>query len=112
MEIHKGSYRVVEDPKASVYGWWETVIASTATGQALKIVAIQEFDDDIICFVDWKTMKFLTNGFFRKRKSMDGKEYFELRATTGYSYIVDIALFGEMQYTKPSGNAIIYSISY
>lgn len=112
LEGSKGAYRVVEDPKESVFGWWESTIASTSTGQSLKIVALQELDDDVIPFIDWDSVKFRTNGFFRKRQSPDGRTYFEVRNTTGFAYIVDLCLFGEMEYTKPGHNGIIYGVSY
>lgn len=111
MEIHQGAYKVVGTPKRSQYGWTEVTIASTKTGEALNIVAIQEMDDDIIPIVDWSTITFRTNGSFKKRKSPDGNEYFEVRNTTGYAYIVDTCLFGEMEYRKPGHNAIIYGIT-
>lgn len=112
LEAQKGPYKVVEDPKASLYGWTEVTIATTTTGQAIKIVAIQEMDDDIIPIVDWSAITFRTNGFFKKRKSPNGLEYFEVRNTTGYQYIVDISLFGEMEFRKPGQCGIIYGISY
>ncbi len=112
LEAQKGPYQVVQDPKASLYGWTEVMIASTKTGQALKIVAIQEMDDDIIPLIDWSSMKFCSNGFFKKRKSPEGLEYFEVRNTTGYQYVVDVSLFGEMVYQKPGQSGIIYGISY
>lgn len=112
LEVQKGPYQVVSDPKASLYGWTEVMIASTKTGQALKIVAIQEMDDDIIPLLDWTTMTFHSNGFFKKRKSPDGIEYFEIRNTTGYQYVVDVSLFGEMEFRKPGQCGIIYGINY
>jgi len=112
METNKGAYRVVGEPKASEYGWWETTIASTSSGEALKIVGIQEMDDDIIPIVDWKGITFRSNGLFRKRKAPDGKSYYEIRATTGYSYLIDVCLFGEMEYRKPNGSGIVHTISY
>lgn len=112
LEAQKGPYKVVDDPKASLYGWTECMIASTTTGQALKVIAIQEMDDDIIPLMDWKSITFRTNGFFKKRKSPQGLEYFEVRNTTGYQYIVDISLFGEMEFRKPGQSGIIYGISY
>ncbi len=112
LQAQKGAYQVVEDPKASLYGWTETMIASTTTGQALKVVAIQEMDDDIIPIMDWRSITFRTNGFFKKRKSPNGLEYFEIRNTTGYQYIVDISLFGEMEFRKPGQCGILYGISY
>lgn len=112
LEAQKGPYQVVQDPKASLYGWTEVMIASTKTGQALKIVAIQEMDDDIIPLMDWTTITFHSNGFFKKRKSPEGIEYFEVRNTTGFQYIVDVSLFGEMEFRKPGQCGIIYGVSY
>lgn len=111
LEVQKGGFVVTQAPKSNIYGWTEISLASVATGMELKLVGIQEFDDDIIAIVDWNSMVFRSNGGFKKRQSPDGKEYFEQRATTGYSYIVDICLFGEMEYSKPGHNGIIYGIT-
>lgn len=110
LETQKGGYRVVKDPSASLYGWTEITIGSVKGN--LKIVGLQEMDDDVIFGVDWSTMKFVTNGMFRKRQAPDGKVYYESRATTGYQYFVDICCFGEMAFHKPGQNFVIYSISY
>lgn len=100
----------VGDKKASIYGWDEIEINSVKG--KLKIVGIQEWDDDVIAMVDMKSMVFRSNGFFRKRKSPSGDEYFEVRNTSGYQYIVDISLFGELEINKPGQNGIIFGISY
>lgn len=100
----------MEDKKASVYGWDEIVI-NTVKGK-LKVVGIQEWDDDTIPLLDMKSMVFRSNGMFQKRKNPDGDEYFEVRNTTGFQYIVDICLFGELEVNKPGHNGIIYGISY
>jgi len=100
----------VEDKKASVYGWDEIVI-NTVKGK-LKVVGIQEWDDDTIPLLDMKSMVFRSNGMFQKRKSPEGEEYFEVRNTTGFQYIVDICLFGELEVSKPGQCGIIYGISY
>lgn len=96
--------------KASMYGWDEIVI--TSVKGTLKVVMIQEWDDDVIAIMDMSTLVFRSNGFFQKRKAPDGKEYYEVRNTTGYQYILDICLFGELEFTKPGQNGIIYGISY
>lgn len=111
LELQKGSFRVVEDPKESLYGWLEMKIANV-TGQIIKLVGIQEMEDDIIPLVDWRSITFRTNGFFRKRISPDGREYFEVRNTNGFQYLVDICLFGECEYRKPGHSAIIFNINY
>lgn len=100
----------VEDKKASLYGWDEIVINSVKG--KLTIVGIQEWDDDVIALLDMKSMIFRSNGFFQKRKSPEGQEYFEVRNTTGFQYIVDVCLFGELEINKPGHNGIIYGISY
>lgn len=96
--------------KASLYGWDEIQITSVKGN--LTVVGIQEWDDDVIAILDMKSMVFRSNGFFKKRKSPDGTEYFEVRNTTGFQYIVDICLFGELEINKPGNNGIIYGISY
>lgn len=112
IEASKGAFNVqVGSQKATQYGWMEIVVGSVAKG-SLKLVGVQEMDDDIIMFLDWRALKFYSNGFFRKRKSPDGIEYFEVRATSGYSYIVDICLFGDLIVQRPSYCGILYSISY
>jgi len=111
VEASKGAYFVSpSSKKASQYGWTEISIGSV-TNQELKFVGVQEMDDDIIIYLDWRALKFYSNGFFRKRKSPDGIEYFEVRATTGFQYIVDVCLFGDLVVHRPSYCGIMYGIS-
>ncbi len=111
-QIEKGSFAVTSAPKRSEYGWTDMTIASTQTGDTLTISAVQEMPDDVIFAIDWTSMKFLSNGGFKKRTSPDGRMFYEIRNTTGYQYIVDTCLFGEVQHTKPSNNGVLYGISY
>ncbi len=112
IEASKGAFNVRPGSQsASQYGWMEIEVGSVTKG-GLKLVGVQEADDDVIFFIDWRALKFYSNGFFRKRKSPDGTEYFEQRATSGYSYIIDMCLFGEMVLIRPSYCGIMYSISY
>jgi hypothetical protein len=112
IENSKGAFNVVPNTqKASQYGWMELTVGSVAKG-GLKIVGVQEMDEDVIYFIDWRALKFYSNGFFRKRKSPDGIEYFEIRAQTGYQYIVDICLFGDLIVLRPSYCGVLYGISY
>ena len=113
VEAQKGPYVVTKNASASLYGWTELEI--TSVKGSLKLVGIQEMDDDIIPIVDWKTMTFNTNGGFKKRMAPDGREYFEVRSSAangGYKYIVDLCLFGEMSYELIGQNAIIHTIDY
>jgi hypothetical protein len=111
LEVGKGAFNVVPNStKVNVYGWTE-ISVFTVKG-VIKIVGIQEIDDDYIMFIDWRALKLHSNGFFRKRVSPDGKEYYEVRATTGYYYITDICFFGDLVLYRPSYCGILYSISY
>lgn len=101
----------VEGKTASLYGWDEITINSVKG--KLTIVGIQEWDDDVIAIMDMKSLVFRSNGFFQKRKNPDTEnEYFEVRNTSGYQYILDVMLFGELEVSKPGQNGIIYGISY
>lgn len=111
-QIEKGAYAVVGAPKRSEYGWQEMTIASTKSGETLDIAGVQEMPDDIIFIIDWNSMKFMSNGGFKKRISPDGRMFFEIRNTTGYQYVVDTCLFGELKHMKPGNNGVIHSISY
>jgi hypothetical protein len=110
IEVSKGAYKVTPDSmKANLYGWTE--IEVTSVKGTLTLVGIQEMDDDIIMYMDWNALKFYSNGFFRKRSNPEtGEEYFVVRNTTGYQYLVDIALFGDLVLEKPGHCAIMYGI--
>jgi len=110
LEVAKGPYNVVPNSrKANTYGWTEIEVGGVG-GQVLKLVGVQECDDDVIYFLDWDSITFYSNGLFKRRRAPDGKEYFEARATTGYSYILDHCLFGDLVCTAPWKNAILHSI--
>lgn len=111
VEASKGAFNVVPKSKnASQYGWTEIKIGSV-TNTELTFIGVQEMNDSVIMYLDMRAMKFYSNGFFRKRKSPDGIEYFEIRATTGYQYIVDICLFGDLVVNRPSYCGIMYNVS-
>ncbi len=111
VEASKGAYNVSPgSQKASQYGWMEITIGSV-TNMALKFVGIREIDDDIAIFMDWNAMKFYSNGFVQRRKSPDGIEYFEGRDTTGYYYLLDHCLFGDLVVFQPSWCGIMSGIA-
>jgi hypothetical protein len=113
IEASKGSFNVTPGSQAaSQYGWTEITVGSVTKG-GLKLVGVQEADNDIIMLLDWRALKFHSNGFFRKRKNPDtGSEFYEIRAESGYQYILDTCLFGELVVIRPSYCGIIHSISY
>lgn len=110
IQVAQGPYNVVPNSrKMNMYGWQEIEVGGVG-GQVLKLVGVQECDDDVIYFLDWDSITFYSNGLFKRRRAPDGKEYFEARATTGYSYILDHCLFGDLVCTAPWKNAILHSI--
>lgn len=98
------------DTKVNVYGWTEIDIVGVRG--SLKLVGVQEMDDDIMHILDWKSMKMHTNGLFERRVSPDGNAFYEIRSIGGYKYIVDTRMYGELVVNKPSHNGIIFGISY
>ncbi len=110
IETQKGPYSVTKQPSASIYGWTEIEI--TSVKGTLKLVGIVEMDDDVIMYLDMKAMTFRTRGGFKKRKSPDGKEFFEVRAVDGFKYVVDMCLFGQLEISAPGHCAIFYGINY
>jgi hypothetical protein len=110
IEASKGAFNVTPgSQKASQYGWMEIEVGGVRG--SLKLVGVQEMDEDVIYILDWRALKFYSNGFFRKHKNPDGNEYHQLRATTGYKYIIDICLFGDLVLLRPSYCGVIHSIS-
>lgn len=110
IETQKGSFKVRPDSeKASEYGWTSIEIGSVS-GTYLKLVGIQEMDDDVIFFMDWSAVKFHSNGMMRKHKTPDGVEFYTSRTTNGYNYLVDIFCFGELVVNKPGHCGVLYGI--
>lgn len=111
IETQKGGFKVTPTAtNASLFGWTEIQI--TSVKGELTVVGIQEMDDDVIMLLDWSAVKFYSNGFFKKRQSPDGIEFYEVRNTTGFQYIVDVCLFGDLVLLAPSRCGIIYGINY
>lgn len=111
IEVQKGGYKTsAMSTKASLYGWTEIEIVSVKGN--LKLVGVQEMADDVIFFIDWKSMSFDSNRFIQKETSPEGLQYMRVRNTTGYQYIIDLKLFGDLIVSKPGNNGALYSISY
>lgn len=101
LEAQKGNYHIDQkSTKVNVFGWTEIEVFGVKG--RLTIVGIQEMDDDWVGYLDLRAIKIYSNGGFRKRVSPNGIEYFEIRNTTGYAYIVDICFFGDLVLLRPS----------
>lgn len=111
IEQSKGAFNVVPNSqKTNQYGWTEIEVGSVTKGN-FKLIGVQEADDDVVMFIDWRALKFHSNGFFKKRTAPDGKQFYEIRNTTGYQYILDVCLYGDLVVNRPSYCAIIHSIA-
>jgi hypothetical protein len=107
LEKNSGAFRHVET-KVSAYGYTEITIAG-AKG-VVKLASIQEMRDDVMIFVDWSAMKFHTNGDFHIHKDPEGKAYHTVRSTSGFYYVTDLCLRGELVVSSPWKMGIIHSI--
>lgn len=111
LESQKGGYRTSENSRKTVQFGWDEVVIMGLKGN-MKVVAIQEMDDDYILFMDLKALKFHSNGMFKKAMAPDGNAYTWTRTTAGIKYFCDIALFGDLVVYAPQKCGIIYNISY
>ena len=107
LEAGSGGYRHVET-KASVYGYTEVTIGSVKGN--LKLVAVQEMDDDLMYYLDMSAFKLHSNGFFERHIDPNGNGYYVKRATTGFVYIVDVRFYGELILHAPCRCGVMYSI--
>lgn len=73
---------------------------------------VHEMDQSEIFFIDWRSLKLCSNGMFRIQRDPEGKQYFSVRNTTGYEYLVDIVFYGEQIVHRPSYMGVMYDISY
>lgn len=111
LEQDKGPYHIDQkSTKVNAYGWTEITIIGVK-GQ-VRVVGINEMDDDFIMYLDMRAIKFHSNGMFKKRTAPDGKQYYEVRTTAGYFYLLDMSLYGELILNRPSYCGIMHSISY
>lgn len=109
LEQDKGPYHIDQkSTKVNAYGWTEITIIGVK-GQ-VRVVGINEMDDDFIMYLDMRAVKFHSNGMFKKRTAPDGKQYYEVRTTAGYFYLLDMSLYGELILNRPSYCGIMHSI--
>jgi hypothetical protein len=105
-----GAFNVIpQSEKINNYGWTEIQVGGYAG--VVTIVALQEMNDTEVIFFDSSSAKMYSNGGLRKQKSPEGLEYFTVRNTSGYQYIVDMSLMGEFVLQEPSKNGVLYGLS-
>ena len=109
LEQDKGQYHIDQkSTKVNAYGWTEIDIIGVKG--KLTVVGINEMDNDFIMYLDMRAIKFHSNGMFRKRTAPDGKQYYEVRTTAGYFYLLDMSLYGELILNRPSYCGIMHSV--
>ena len=104
----QGPQYFLKDTKASLYGWTEIEVVGVEG--SLKLVGINELEDDTVKIIDWRGIDLHTNGLFERHKDLNGDEFHIERTPDGYKYITDIRMFGELVVTRPSYQGIIYNI--
>lgn len=98
----------IKDTKVSMYGWTEIEVIGVEG--SLKLVGINEMEDDTVFILDWRGIDLHTNGLFERHKDLNGNEYHVERTEDGYKYITDIRMFGELVVNRPSYQGVIYNV--
>jgi len=96
--------------KAAGYGFRKVTVLGPQ-GE-MMITGLRDMDDDVIYIMDWSAMKFRGSNFFNRKRHQDGDEFFLVRSTSGYKYIVDIRMYGDLVVHAPSYCGIVHTISY
>lgn len=94
--------------KKSGFGFRSVTI--TGVDGDLTITALRDMPDDVAYIIDWSALKFFGSKFFERKRHMDGSEAFLVRATTGYSYIVDCKFYGDLIVHNASHCGVVHSI--
>jgi hypothetical protein len=110
VEASKGAYSVVPNSEKATVFFSEVTIRGVGGG-ILELVGVREMNDDVILGLDFSAFKFETQNFIKRIKDPEGKEYFTKRATTGYQFILDHELYGELVLTNPQKCWAIYGVS-
>jgi hypothetical protein len=108
LELQKGAFNQADKMDVNAYGWQSITIQGVKG--TIKLVAINEAEDDVIMLMNPKAIKFHTYNFIQRIKDANGNMFYVSRATTGYSFITDHRLQGNFVLNDPSSCGIIYSI--
>jgi hypothetical protein len=96
--------------KSAGYGFNSvTLLGNEGT---MTLTGVRDMPDDKIYILDWNALAFHGDKFFERKRHLDGNEYFLVRNTTGYEYIVDVKFYGDLVVHRPSNCGVIHSISY
>lgn len=104
----QGPQYFLKDTKASLYGWTEIEVIGVEG--SLKLVGVNEMEDNTVKILDWRGIDLHTNGLFERHKDLNGNEFYVDRTEDGYKYICDVRMFGELVVSRPSYQGVIYGI--
>lgn len=110
LETQKGGYHIDQTgDKVESYGWRSMTILGG--DRSVELVALREMDNDYMVLLDPSAVKIYTDGGFQKRENPDdGRSFYEVRATTGFYYLVDVAYMGDLVLERPQNCGIIFNI--
>ncbi len=76
----------------------------------LTVTALRDMPNDKAYIMDWSALKFFhpKNAFERKR--VNNEEFFVIRNTTGYQYVVDVRFAGDLVCHQPSHCGVVFGI--
>jgi hypothetical protein len=98
--------------KAAGYGFNSITLIGNSGSGSITLTGVRDMPKDKIYILDWDAFKFHGDKFFDRKRHLDGNEFFLERATTGYSYLVDVKFYGDLVVHNPSHCGVIHSISY
>lgn len=110
LEGEKKAYNVQPGSrKITKYGWQEVQIGSQS-GTLVTIVGVPEMDDSMMMIVNPKDFQFATNGFVRQVASPEGNKYYTVRTTSGWYFLVDFEVYGELVCLAPHKQAYVNNV--
>jgi len=104
----EGDRRHSPTEKKSGYGFRSVTVMGPDS--EMTITAVRDMPNDKMYILDWDAIKFHGHNFFDRKRS-NNEEFFVIRGTAGYQYVVDVAFQGDLVVNKPSHCAVIHSIS-
>lgn len=110
-KLAQSSKRFVDGGKKSGYGFASmTLIGSEGE---FTLTAIADMPTDKIYLLNKDAFKFVGDTFFEKKRQLNSDdEFFTLRKTTGYEYIMDVCFRAEFVCTKLAGSAVVRSVPF
>ena len=113
IENQKGAFNVIPmTSKMEVFAWDQiTVGGFLSNGEPVTLVALQEMNDSDMIFFDKSTFVIASNGGLRKHKTPDGIEFYTTRQSTGYKYVIDTCLMGDLICKAPYKNGIVTGLN-